>query len=218
MKLSWIGQCCVFIESQDGRTILMDPYQRVIGLRRPEVHANVVVFSHDHIDHFDPSAVSENADVVAGSGSHRAGGFRFRGFQAWHDPKEGLLSGEVTLFQVEIDGYRVLHLSDLGQELDASAIRAFGKVDVLLFPAGEHTTISLLEARALVEAINPRIAIPMAWHLPGLLMPSASLEKVQRVFPDHRNTTWLELSPGQRLPKATEIRFLDPACLAAGVA
>ncbi|MCA8940475.1 MAG: MBL fold metallo-hydrolase, partial [Planctomycetes bacterium] len=204
MRIQWIGQCAFQITSKSGQTLLIDPYQRVIGLPRGEFPSDVVVFSHRHIDHYDKSAVGPNSKVIEGSGHFIAGDFSVLGVKAYHDNQEGLLSGEVTLYAITVDGYRVVHLSDLGEAPSEESLKRLGRPDVLLFPAGEHTTISLAEAKQLVEYMRPKIAIPMAFHRPGLLMPSASLEMVQQIFPKHRSVKWLELQPRQRLADMTE--------------
>lgn len=209
MKLQWVGQCCFHIQAGDGRSLLIDPFQRVIGIGRDDFPADVVVFSHGHLDHCDRTAIPGGATVVTGPGFREVAGFRLLGVQAFHDPKGGLLSGEVTLYSITVDGFRIVHLSDLGEELPDTTLRSLGKPDVLLFPAGEHTTVSLAEAATLVARMSPRIAVPMAYHQPGLLMPSASLEKVEKAFPRHRRVSEINLIPGTRLPDATEVRILD---------
>jgi len=209
MRLQWIGQCCFQIQASDGRSLLIDPFQRVVGLERGDFPADVVVFSHAHLDHYDPSAVPPGAIVVTGPGFKDVAGFRLLGVQAFHDPKGGLLSGEVTLYSITVDGFRIVHLSDLGEDLSDNTIRMLGRPDVLLFPAGEHTTISLAESKALIARFQPSIAVPMSFHQPGLLMPSASQEKVERTFPAHRRTSEVNLVSGAKLAPGTEIRILD---------
>ena len=209
MRLTWIGQTCFYIESHDGRSLLIDPFQRVIGLPRGDLPADVVVFSHTHIDHYDPGAVAPQASIVMGPGQHSVAGFRIFGVQAYHDAKEGLLCGEVTIYGISVDGFRIVHLSDIGEEPDDARLQAIGKPDVLLFPAGQHTTIDLRQAARLIDRLKPAIAIPMAFHLPGLLMPSTGLDEVKRTFLKHRCANRLELAPGTRLARQTEIRILD---------
>jgi L-ascorbate metabolism protein UlaG (beta-lactamase superfamily) len=209
MRLQWVGQCCFHITAADGRSVLIDPYQRVIGLERGDFPADLVLFSHSHIDHCDPSAAPVGAAVVSTPGHHEAAGFRVMGWKAFHDNREGLLSGEVVLFGLEVDGFKILHLSDLGESLDEQRLRAFGRPDILLFPAGEHTTITLEESAELVRQLAPRIAIPMSFHLPGLLMPAAQPSRVERAFPRHRRAHVVDLACGQRLEPTTDIRILD---------
>ncbi|MCK6439274.1 MAG: MBL fold metallo-hydrolase, partial [Planctomycetes bacterium] len=143
MRLQWVGQACFFITAANGRSLLIDPFQRVIGLPRGQFPADVVVFSHNHLDHYDPGAVPPGAAIVAGPGFHDLNGFQCFGLRAYHDNREGLLSGEVTLYSFIVDGYRIVHLSDLGEDLDDYRLVQLGKPDILLFPAGEHTTITL---------------------------------------------------------------------------
>lgn len=209
MRLQWLGNACFLLESRAGTRVLIDPFHRSIGLGRDDVQADAVVFSHTLLDHYDPSAVPEGAALIIGDGHAEVKDLRLLGVQAYHDDREGLLAGSVTMYGISVDGFRVVFLSDLGEELDDARMRLLGRPHVLLFPAGEHTTISLAQAAGLVKRFNPNIAIPFGYHLPGLLMPMASLEKVKRTFPDYRESKVLELSPGQKLAPATEIRILD---------
>lgn len=209
MKLQWVGQACFLIEADDGRSILIDPFQRVIGINRGDFPADVVVFSHAHIDHCDHSAVPQGATVVMGNGEHPAAGFTFIGHHAYHDPREGLKSGAVTLYEFVVDGYRIVHLSDLGERLDDQLVKRLKGADIVLFPAGEHTTIDLNEAHELLVRLTPRLAVPMAFHLPGLIMPSASREKVERHFVGAHSEPMLEIPAGTPLPNQTEVVILD---------
>lgn len=208
MRIQFVGQCCFYLTGDDGRRVLMDPFHRSCGLTRGEFPADLVTFSHRHLDHYDAEA-PRGALVVEGPGEHEAAGLRIKGLQAFHDQQEGLLRGQVTIFRLEMDGFAVVHLSDLGHSLNRYARKELSPVDVLLFPAGGRVTLDPDEARSVVEFLQPRIAIPMAYHTPGLLIGTLNRDRVQRAYPVHTASRVLELPRGTKLPNRTEIRFLD---------
>ncbi|MBQ2668427.1 MAG: MBL fold metallo-hydrolase [Clostridia bacterium] len=67
MKITWLGQAGLLVEAA-GKTILIDPYfSDCVGKIDPsktrkmpaadwlwDIHADVLLFTHDHIDHYDP--------------------------------------------------------------------------------------------------------------------------------------------------------------------
>ena len=112
-----------------------------------------------------------------------------------------------------IGGLRVLHMGDTGNAVPPGQIEALaGQVDVLLALAGGHATIALDDLDAAIEAIGPRVVIPMHyWHPRGVLR----IEPVERFLDRHppatvvrAGRTWLDLEPG-RLPQDRRIIVLD---------
>ncbi len=71
MKITWLGQASLMVRSALGTTVLIDPYfSDCVGAIDPEKHRkiptetwlwdilpDVLVFTHDHIDHYDPETV-----------------------------------------------------------------------------------------------------------------------------------------------------------------
>ena len=82
-----------------------------------------------------------------------------------------------------IGGVRVLHMGDVGNPLPADQLDALaGQVDVVLALTGAHATIALPDLDAALDAISPRIVIPMHyWHPRGVL----AIEPVERFLERH---------------------------------
>src|SRR5262249_3987502 len=75
---------------------------------------------------------------------------------AYHDDKEGLIRGKNTIFCVEMDGWRICHLGDLGHEPTPTQLKKIGPVDVLMVPCGGIYTLNGAEAKKAVELIQPK--------------------------------------------------------------
>ena len=76
-----------------------------------------------------------------------------------------------AMYLFTVGGVRVLHMGDVGNPIAPEVLSALaGKVDVLLALAGAHATIALDDLDHAIEAIDPRIVIPMHyWHERGVL-------------------------------------------------
>ena len=160
MKLTWYGHSCFLLETAEG-SVVFDPYApgSVPGLALPELTADAVLCSHGHRDH-------GFAEAVRLSGKQPA--FRVTAIDSFHDDKRGLLRGKNTIYVVEAEGKRVAHLGDLGHELNEKQLAALGKIDLLLIPVGGFFTIGPEEACAVLEQLQPRVAVPMHYRRGGM--------------------------------------------------
>ncbi len=159
MTITWLGHACFLIETAEGSAVF-DPYEpgSVPGLTLPALRADAVVCSHGHHDH-------GYAAGVALSG--KTPGFTLREIPSFHDGQRGLLRGKNTITVLEAEGLRLAHLGDLGHALNEKQLAALGELDVLLLPVGGHYTIDDKQAAALVEALKPRLTIPMHYRGEG---------------------------------------------------
>lgn len=208
MRIQWIGQAAFFLSASNGARVLMDPFNRQCGLIRDDFPAHVVTFSHRHLDHYDATAIG-SAKVVEGPGEHVAAGIKFFGLQAFHDTKMGKLRGQVTMFQTWLDGLSIVHLSDLGHPLNTYTRDTFGNIDILMVPCGGRVTIDPKQALEVIELLNPKIAILMAYHTPGLLIGTYGRDKIETQYPIHKQSRILTINKANPLPKRTEIHFLE---------
>ena len=79
----------------------------------------------------------------------------------FHDTASGKERGDNLLSVISADGITLLHLGDLGHDLDPETLRKIGKVDVLLLPVGGFYTIDAQAATKVMNNIRPSITIPM---------------------------------------------------------
>ncbi|HXV26621.1 MAG TPA: MBL fold metallo-hydrolase, partial [Candidatus Paceibacterota bacterium] len=82
MNISWHGQSCFRIEVK-GASILIDPFDKDIGLRPPKVKDDIVLITHDHYDHNASGDAPEGALIVRGPGEYESKGVRIRGIASF---------------------------------------------------------------------------------------------------------------------------------------
>ena len=64
--------------------------------------------------------------------------------------------GKVGVFIIEVDGWKIVHLGDLGHLLTPSQLKRIGPVDVLMIPVGGIYTLNGSEAKKVVEQLKPK--------------------------------------------------------------
>jgi L-ascorbate metabolism protein UlaG (beta-lactamase superfamily) len=82
----------------------------------------------------------------------------------------------VVLYKFISDDVTFCHLGDLGHELDEKTIQQIGKIDILFIPVGGNYTIDAEQAWRVVQALKPKITIPMHYRIEGLSIPVAGVD------------------------------------------
>lgn len=166
MDIYYLGHSSFRLVGKD-LSLVTDPFDpKSVGFKYPSVEANVVTVSHDHADHNASDSVSDVHKVLKGPGEYEINKVSITGLPSYHDDKKGAERGKNTIYVIEIEGLRVVHLGDLGHKLSESEIEALGNVDILMVPVGGVYTIDYRVAAELVRAIEPRVIIPMHYKTP----------------------------------------------------
>lgn len=170
MKLKWYGQAAFSLTASDGLTVITDPYTpETAGYAPIPDPADVVITSSDNdsfhcrADLISGSPIVINALAVAQNGGTRTEkGVTFRAIEAmealnhrYHDPDQN------ALYRFEMDGLQIGHMGDVGNALSAAQMDFFSGLDVLLALAGGHPTIELDDLKAVIDAVQPKLIVPM---------------------------------------------------------
>lgn len=151
MDIIWHGHSCFTLKGEDA-VIVTDPYNG-LGSTLPKLKAHVVTFGDAH-------AQSVNAEAAEVEGSPKIldwpGEFEVAGVNI-----EALAQDQGNIFLFNIDGMKVCHLGGLAHELSDETLELIGDVDILLIPVGGGSVLDAKPAQRLVEAIEPRVVIPM---------------------------------------------------------
>ncbi len=168
MIITWYGQACFKIQSGD-KALVLDPFEKSVGLAPPSVQADVVFITHEHFDHNNTKAIKGNYFLVNGPGEYEIKGIKARGITSYHDNEKGAKRGLNTLYLIEMEGIHILHCGDLGQDLlDDKQLEEIGSVDILMIPVGGFFTINAKQAVGIVNQIEPKIVVPMHYKIPKL--------------------------------------------------
>jgi L-ascorbate metabolism protein UlaG (beta-lactamase superfamily) len=179
MKIKFYAHASFRLEG-DGVAIVTDPYTpgpQVSNFDPIDEAADIVIMSSatDRF-HSDPSHVVGNptvvnaVEVVAANGSGVAvKGVPIHAFPSmesltWdfgRDPEDN------AMYLFELEKIRFLHIGDIGNPLsDAHLEQLAGQVDVMFALAGGNATIALDDLDRAIQAIQPRVIIPMHYFHP----------------------------------------------------
>jgi L-ascorbate metabolism protein UlaG (beta-lactamase superfamily) len=171
LDLTWYGHGCFRLRGRSTSAVT-DPFPPSLGIKLPKLEADLVTISHAHPNHSHLEPISKDAFVIDGPGEYEVKGIRVFGIRSFHDALEGAEQGGNTIYLIELDEIRVVHLGDLGHALDDATVEAIGTpVDVLLVPVGGGKALGAARAAEVVRTIEPRWVVPMHYHLPGLQAP-----------------------------------------------
>jgi L-ascorbate metabolism protein UlaG (beta-lactamase superfamily) len=177
--IKWHGQSFFEIKTSAGTVIAIDPHDLEAYGKR-QVKADLVLVTHFHLDHCNLTQITNpRAKVLYGlknkdglAGNRKSDEFanvdetfkdvKIKGLGSYHDDVEGMKRGKNTIFILEFDGLRVVHVGDLAHELTPSLAKKVGTPDVLMVPVGGSYTLNGAEAKKLVAQLKPRrYIIPM---------------------------------------------------------
>lgn len=183
MEINYLGHASFKIK---GRSVIVvtDPFDpKKVGLKFPAMKADIVTVSHDHFDHNNTALVTDTKMVISEPGEYEIADVSIIGIKTYHDKVKGAERGLNTIFLIEIDGVRILHLGDLGHKLSDSQIERIGDIDVLMIPIGGEFTIGSDDAVEIVRSLEPKYIVPMHYQSSGLDEKAfAKLEKPENFF------------------------------------
>jgi L-ascorbate metabolism protein UlaG (beta-lactamase superfamily) len=176
MNLRWFGQSAFVLEAGEGR-VFIDPFgdmsaaaARGIRFDYPPiegVRADLVLVTHEHLDHNAVEVVEGDPAVVRLAGTHETPVGEGVGVASEHDPEAGTRRGANAIFRLTLDGLRVAHMGDFGQEaLRPEQRAALGEVDVLIVPVGGGPTIGPEQAVTVAGELGARWLVPMHYGTP----------------------------------------------------
>jgi L-ascorbate metabolism protein UlaG (beta-lactamase superfamily) len=178
LLIRWHGHSCFEIGDGNELTIVTDPHDgKSIGIKPPMVKGNIVLMSHDHFDHNCAKVVSAPGTLaITGAGEKTARGVKIKGVHSYHDEACGSKRGENIIFKFEVEGVKLCHLGDLGEELDKEQLAELEEIDVLFIPVGGTFTLDPEGAWQVIKALMPKVVVPMHYRVGGL---SLSIQPVE---------------------------------------
>ena len=218
MQITYLGHSCFKLKSKTG-TVITDPYHdEATGLRLGKQAADVVTMSHHHDDHNAGELIAgetrDKSFLIDRPGEYEVGGISVFGTQVAHDDKDGAERGVNTIFSILVENLNICHLGDLGHLLTSEQISRIGNVDILLCPIGGVYTIDYKQAIEVMNALEPKIFIPMHYKVMGLnakfdqVSTLADFEKEYGLAPEP--VLKLEVAK-DKLPDEMEIVVLERA-------
>ncbi len=180
MEITYLGHAAFRLKGKSA-TVVTDPYTpEHVGLKFPKhITADIVTVSHDHPDHNATGQVEGTAYIVNGPGEYEIKGVGVIGRKI----------EQTTMYRIEVDGFSIVHLGDLGRALSAEEVDSLDGVDILMVPVGSS-------AVAVINEIEPSVVIPMCYHRDEL---TAFLKEIGKedVVPQSKLTVTRDKLPEQ---------------------
>jgi L-ascorbate metabolism protein UlaG (beta-lactamase superfamily) len=217
MIIKWYGHAAFKITTDTGVRVIIDPYQSgafggALSYGKITEEADIVLTSHDHDDHNYTNDIKGIYKHFNREGTYQENGLTIDAFPCYHDPSKGQDRGNNLIFLIDADGLRLAHMGDLGHTLAQDTANKIGRVDIVLLPVGGFYTIDADEAGKVMQAINPRVTIPMHYKTPKCDFPIASVDifVAGRKGVKMANTYEIEIKKDS-LPKEPEVIVMQYA-------
>lgn len=188
MRITWYGHAAFLVET-DGLRIILDPFRSPDsgGYEPIAEPADLVVVSHENDRyHSHLGQIVGSFDVVRALELPPDGavvrGIRFESVHVYESP-ERLPEDEVTIVHFRADDLHVVFLGDLGHRLSEDELAPLLGADIVMAAAGGPPTIDFPEIPALLDAIGPRIILPMHYKTPKIDLNIQPLERFLEVLP-----------------------------------
>lgn len=161
MKLQYLGHSAFRIISEMGTTIVTDPFsEKMVGFAMTPVRCDAVTVSHHHGDHDCMDGILGNPAVLDVEGYCTADDIAVESISSYHDDVKGAKRGKNLVFTFVVDGLRLVHMGDIGC-FDPNVVAKIRHCDVLMIPVGGTFTVDALGAKQYVDAVQPKLVIPM---------------------------------------------------------
>lgn len=159
MNIHWLGHAC-FAITYKGYTVVIDPYNSdyTAGYPKLRVKADMVLVSHEHFGH------NYREGVVLSGRPESDCPFTVTRLRVPHEFKMGNWRGFCYIHILEADGYKLVHMADLGTQLDGGQISRLYGADVCMICAGSATALPSQEAKRATDEIMAKVIIPMHYR------------------------------------------------------
>lgn len=170
MRIDFLGHAAFLLTDSRGVRVLTDPYNSGgfsgrVGYSPIEDEVDVVVITHDHLDHCHTEGLRGSFEVIRHAGV--ACGVEVKSVQAYHDMHQGTrFGGTVDMKLITLDGLRICHTGDLGELLEQHHLDTLGEVDILIIAVGGYYTLDADGAYTVTKKINPKLVIPCHYKTP----------------------------------------------------
>jgi len=156
MEIKRCGETCFRIKGRETTLVLNAPADA------KEVNGDLLLTSLKET----PKNLDGVHKVFDWPGEYEANNVPIMGVPAWTvsktDDEEGNKEENTTIiFCFVVDKVRFCHLGALGHTLTSDMVNEIGDVDILMIDTGKNSNLSLNKALEVIEAIDPKIVMPM---------------------------------------------------------
>lgn len=155
MHISWLGTSAIKIQTKtinDDVIIVIDPYKPTKGAFPRSLVAHIGLYTRGEENSI---TLSGNPFILSTPGECETKGVLVTAVQG-HEAKQ-------VFFRIDSEYLSVGHLGNASKALTNEQLEILTDVDILIIPVGGENCYTAEQAVKAVNAIEPRIVIPM-WH------------------------------------------------------
>ncbi|MDP2856276.1 MAG: MBL fold metallo-hydrolase [bacterium] len=173
MTIEWRGEGCFEISTTgDHFSILTELPSRDSGLNAPRTKTDVLLSIWAGLEDTIFSKKQEDRFVISGPGEYEVKGVTIKGIKLSSDG-----NSIKTVYLIGAEDLQIGYLGEIGKkEVTPELVGFFEDVDILMVPIGGGEMLDADAAMALINQIEPKIAIPMYYKISGLKRKADSLE------------------------------------------
>ncbi len=198
IKIEYFGHACFQLTSPENVKILIDPFSKDLGYDIPDVRPTAVLVSCKDPNH-DNVAMAKGEPVILRGVTEDGSDWnkiqytykdvKVFNVPTYRDEQRGAIRGKNSLFIIVIGSIRLGHMGAMGESIKPNHIRQYERIDVAFIPVGGHTLIDAAQADEIIQFINPKVVIPMAYKTPRT--QNSVFDRVTRFTGDKKNVVEL---------------------------
>jgi len=159
VEIVWYGQCSFRLRGNDV-TLITDPFVTVTA-----ASPQIVTVSNPTLEINEEQLVAKNIQLVSGPGEYAISKVNITGIMTSLTEAESREQRN-TAYLIQMDGTSLCHLGHMKTPLTDRQVDQLTPVDVLFVPIGTEDVISLSNLSRAIQAMNPRLIIPMSYSEP----------------------------------------------------
>jgi len=181
MNITWFGQSCFQIITQKGKDgqvkIVVDPFQSNIGLNMPKLESDILLLTSKDCD--SSKIKTKDYFLIDEQGEYDIKDVFVQGISMEANEKEKEEKEATNIYVIETEGIRICHLGSIKEkELKNGQLEKIGDIDILMVPVGENAQ----GASKIVSQVEPRIVIPMSYHIPKIKIKLGKVDNFLKVM------------------------------------
>ncbi|MGB9811618.1 MAG: MBL fold metallo-hydrolase, partial [Dictyoglomus turgidum] len=168
LEITYYGHACVKVSFENNYSIIIDPFSSDYPI--PQTNADLIISTHEHEDHFNPNFLHKKVEILVGTKNDgkdwnpinkEVKNIKIWSIPVYHDNSKGSQRGKNSIVVIEGDGFKIVHMGDIGHLLSEKELVKLKNVDILFIPVGGFFTLDVKDVITTIREIKPKIVIPI---------------------------------------------------------
>lgn len=177
MNITWHGNSLFRISVQKDKNesvdIVINPFDKETGIKPAKMKADILLVTEKDLVK-NAKEFSGDPFLISSPGEYEVERVFVRGIS---EKKDRLF------YIIEAEDITICYLGGLkDKDFAAEELEEMGSVDILMAPIGGGTTIGSKDAAEIVSQIEPKIFIPMDYHIPGIKEKKENLDDFLKIM------------------------------------